>query len=452
MSYIMAKQRERTQTVWSSDDREEWIANAIQSSDERDIKDGYTYTKMLRNVDSVTEHIEDGKRGFATACLAQAIYDNESKALRRMSVCFYSALMNKMFSNSYLHLMYRRNNFIILMKGSNAYKLLLQKLPENEDIEYSDLDIVIYINPHLDNDKFEQLKSSLIIMVSQVMSRYKKDLDAVLFPALTRAHTQAHTSDIVSLEDIEQFKSSFQTLLQTFIPGAANEEPGVFRSPFVDDTQTRFWCSKRSFIIANSSMDDSLVVRVEVPHLDKCDCIPLRKTPLVLSHNMAIRFPRDIEGHYQADFDLLRLRLNTLYENTVVSGDADADTGASTQLESGNETTPLQKPKKSFKIVPADFIDVSIPSKQDSELLHFWASDGFNNCHEVYDEAIEACITIPNVHECVRDLTNMLYVYTNNQNLVKYEKRLKRLELLKTLDTSQNAWDNVMNIVENVLE
>lgn len=417
----MAKQRERTQTVWSSDDREEWITNAIQSSDERDIKDGYTYTKMLRNIDSVTEHVEDGKRGFVTACLAHAIYDNDaSKQLRRMSICFYSALLNKMFNNSYLHLMYKRNNFIILMKGSNAYKLLLQQLPEQNDIEYSDLDIVIYINPHLDDNNFEQLKSSLIIMVSQVMSRYKKDLDALLFPAQTRT---AHTSDIVSLEDIEKFKSSFQTLLQSFIPGAANEEPGLFHSPFEEDSQTRFKCSKRSFIIANSSIDDNLVVRVEVPHLDRCDCIPLRKTPLVLSHNMAIRFSRDIEGHYQADFDLLRLRLNVLYENL--------DTGEDT---CAHEESDAQMPKKSYKIVPADFIDVSIPSKQDSELLHFWSSDGFNNCHEVYDETIETCITIPNVHECVRDLTNMLYVYTSNQNLVKYEKRLKRLELLKTLD------------------
>jgi hypothetical protein len=328
----MAKQR---QTVWSSNDREEWISNAIQSSDERDIKDGYTYTKMLRNVESLTEHIEDGKRGFVTACLAQAIYDNEAKELRRMSICFYSALMNKMFSNSYLHLMYRRNNFIILMKGSNAYKLLLRNLPEQKDIEYSDLDIVVYINPNLEDDKFEQLKSSLIIMVSQVMSRYKRDLDAVLFPAQTHAHTHIH--DIVSQEHIEEFKTSFETLLGTFIPGAANAEPGIFHSPFDQDTQTRFRCSKRSFIIANSSMDDNLVVRVEVPHLDKCDCIPLRKTPLVLSHNMAIRFPRDIEGHYQADFDLLRLRLNVLYENTEMCGDTNADASASISAHLGSD-------------------------------------------------------------------------------------------------------------------
>jgi len=446
----MAKQR---QTVWSSNDREEWIANAIQSSDERDIKDGYSYTKMLRNVESLTEHIEDGKRGFVTACLAHAIYDNDVKKLRRLSLCFYSALMNKMFNNSYLHLMYRRNNFIILMKGSNAYKLLLRHLPEQKDIEYSDLDIVMYINPNLDDDNFEQLQSSLIIMVSQVMSRYKRDLDAVLFPAHTRTHTHIH--DIVSPEHIEEFKASFEKLLGTFIPGAANAEPGVFHSPFDQDTQTRFRCSKRSFIIANSSMDDNLVVRVEVPHLDKCDCIPLRKTPLVLSHNMAIRFPRDIEGHYQADFHLLRLRLNTLYENTEITSDTHTHTGSDmcvcdTDSHEGVGTQP-QKPKKSFKIVPTDFIDVSIPSKHDSELLHFWDSDGFNNCHEVYDETIEACITIPNVHECVRDLTNMLYIYTNNQNLVKYEKRLKRLELLKELDTSQSAWNNVQNIVDNVL-
>ena len=409
--------------TWTPIEREEWINEAINSQEERINKNGFVSNLMMKQNDSMND-IEDPRRNLVTYCLAETLYGNHP-LIKRLSLCFYKSLMIKIEQNKFLNLMYNRRNFIVMIKGSNAYKILLRHVPH--DIEHSDLDIVMFINPSLDDELFEQIKSSLVILVSQVMSRYKKDLDSTLFTFDGNIE-----ESILRKQFVNEFKENYKSL----ISNKNNEKEYKILTPF-ESKKVRNFCSKRSFIILNSKSKEDCVVRVEIPHMNKCEFIPLKKTPLVFSYNNTIEFDRDVEGKLKAKFDLLRLRLN----NMLVPDDKD-DEDISEDMDIVSIDGSLADDKegvyydyKKCRVVPADFIDVSIPYKNDAELLDFWNSGGFRRCYEIYDRFIGSNIMIPNVNECIRDLSNILNVYTNSH--MKVEKRQKRLDMFKQLDENR---------------
>jgi hypothetical protein len=208
---------------------------------------------------------------------------------------------------------------------------------------------------------------------------------------------------ILSADEVKAFKDAYAEAL-------CDKEisDGFMVSPFADDL-TRNECSKRSFIIRHSLTERKEVVRVEVPHLTRCERIPLKKSPFVVSHNNTITFKRDKSGKYHGEFDLIRLRLNNMFMSNKSVNQDDVDF------------------KVRHKIVPADFIDVSIPSQQDAQLLDFWMHGGVFRCVSVVEPCTKITVVVPNLDECIRDLHDMLYVYDNNQ--IKVEKRKERLDM-----------------------
>lgn len=413
-------------STWTPVEREEWITEVVNSTEERNVRNGYMSNLMMKQSDSMND-VEDPRRTFVTSCLAETLYGNHP-LIKRLSLCFYKSLMLKIEQNAFLKLMYNRRNFVAMIKGSNAYKILLRHVPH--DIEHSDLDIVMFINPYLEDDLFEQIRSSLVILVSQVMSRYKKDLDATLF-----TFEEKIEESILRKQFVNEFKESYRTLINS----KNTEKEFKILTPF-ESKKVRNFCSKRSFIIVNSKSMEEHVVRVEIPHMNKCEFIPLKKTPLVFSYNNTIEFDRDVEGRLKAKFDLLRLRLNNMLvpndqkndNNEEVFEDIDLVSIDGSVIEDSED---VYYDYKKCRVVPADFIDVSIPHKSDAELLDFWNSGGFKRCYEVYDRFIGSNIMIPNVNECIRDLSNILNVYTSSH--MKIEKRQKRLNMFKQLDENR---------------
>lgn len=419
-------------STWTPLEREDWINQCVHSNEERIERDGFIGNLMLKQTDNANDN-EDPRRNFVTSCLAKTLYGNHP-LIKRLSLCFYKSLILKMQQNSFLTLMQRRKNFVVMIKGSNAYKMLLRHVPH--DIEYSDLDIIMFINPHLDDELFEQVRSSLVILVSQVMSRYKKDLDATLFTS-----EDMMEESILKKGFVNDFKEAYKDLVKEY-----SETGYKILTPF-ESKKVRNFCSKRSFIITNSASQEDHVVRVEIPHMNKCEFIPLKKTPLVVSYNKTIEFKRDVEGEYIAKFDLLRMRLNnmlvpdekeTSHEETI---DIDDDNDVISVNESLYEDAEdIYYDFKRCRVIPADFIDVSIPYKNDAELLDFWNSGGYKRCYEIYDKFIGTNLMIPNVNECIRDLSNILNVYTNSH--MKIEKRQKRLDMFKQLDENRRKqWE-----------
>ena len=419
--------------MWTPQERNEWISYACSTDKDRDVRRGHLFHTMTKQGTGVGSTVpmgtEDPRRSFVTNCLAKAMHGH-NPIMKRLALCFYKLLMSKVNNNSFLATMQRKQLFVIVVKGSNAYKLLLRSLAN--DIDHSDLDIVVFISPSLDDELHTRIKNSLVIAITQTMSIYKRDLEATLF---------AGTDDTILHQDLcQDFKHVYMSMLKGY-DGSSRTCGTTERliSAFEDD-EARNICSKRSFIITNNHLCEK-VVRIEIPHFDMCEFIPLKKSPLVVSHNKTITFDRDVEGLYKGRFDLIRMRLNNLcvidtveqsaYEDSDVHTQVSDKTDHSCDASDTNSIASASVFSKTF-IVPADFIDVSIPLKGDAVLEDFWLNGGFKRCYEVYDRFVGCNVMVPNVNQCIHDLSNMLNMYNNGQ--VKTEKRQQRLELFKRLD------------------
>jgi hypothetical protein len=282
------------------------------------------------------------------------------------------------------------------------------------------------IDPSLEEELYTRIKDSLVIAITQSISIYKRDLEATLFTGTEHS--------ILRQELVQEFKRTYMNMLKEYSKNSnENDRCEYMVSPFEDD-EARYLCSKRSFLITEQVSSSDKVVRIEIPHFDKCECLPLKKSPLIVSYNKTISFDRDIEGVFKGSFELIRMRLNNL---CVIPDDEMHDTTVDTTSENASDIGSVSSHhvgNKTF-VVPADFIDISIPLKGDAVLEDFWSNGGFKRCYEVYDKFVGMNVMIPNVNQCIHDLSNMLNLYNNGQ--VKMEKRQKRLELFKTLDAER---------------
>lgn len=427
-----------SRNLWTPEERNLWVEDALTSEKERGVRNGFHYSMMLKQMDNSSPP-DENKRQFATAALASALY-SKHPLFKRLSLCLYKAIMHRIGENSFISLMHKKRNFVIMIKGSNAYKMLLRQ--RAQDIDYSDLDIIVFINPNLEDEMFEQIRSSISILITQVLSRFKKDLDNTLF-----SHEDKMEEGILRKDLVKQFKECYKEVLKNQEFQEGNE--GAVVSPFENDN-IRNACSKRSFVIYESKAKTDHVVRIEIPHFDKCEFIPLRKTPLVVSHNRTIRFDRDIEGTMIGEFELFRLRLNNVFVPYNHEHDGDTEVSELNDDTKSEKSAASSEPHYRYKIIPADFIDINIPSKRDAELLDFWNTGGYRRCYEVYDRCVGANIMIPNVNECIRDLDNMLHKYTNTS--LKIEKRKKRLDLFRYLDEERKKQREMQTSTEYIVD
>jgi len=358
---------------WTPEDRVAFVQNAVNSTDTRGYKGPYhfnTFPKVSGNEN------EDYRRTLLTETIAKTIYE-KNPVYRKISLGFYDTLIHKLSMNSYTgpHL---GNNIMVLMKGSNAYAYVTAE-QFKDDFQFSDMDIVVYINPYLPNEFFAELEKVVKITVLQTLSQYKRTLDHMFF--VGKGNKQVDT--MLDEETIVSFKEDYAKALKEIILPDNCE----FVSPF-DSDEVRNNCSRNSCILTHSKVNEDMIVRVEVPHYDRCERIPLRKTPFFCSYNETIDFSRTsqtedatLHGH----FDLYRIRFNNLYVEKNENGDI------------------INQDR-----VTADFIDVSIARKNDAELIDFWNK---GRCMSVYDRFANVWLMVPDIIACIDDLYKMLNVY-----------------------------------------
>lgn len=366
---------------WSSIQRNTFIERAKNSQNSRGFSGPYNFCVFPRNPADMSSS-EENKKTCVTNALANVLFKNQK--YRIISLKFYDLLVQKIESHPYLE--YFSEDIAVVIKGSNAYAFMLdEEYPE--DFPFSDLDICIFINPNLEEDVFDNVKEALSTIALQMISQYKRTLDHMFF--LNKPFNDC----FLDQDTIESFKQDFNKAIE-----AINCEEGVFMSPFEND-DVRNSCSRNSFMIIESEKRENSVVRIEVPHYEKCDRIPLRKSPLFASYNSTIQFKRveDEPIHeYDGDFDLFRLRWNCLFI-------------------SENDFEDIREER-----VSADFIDVTIASQTDSELVDFWERGRYVR---VLDKKTGLWLNVPDSDTCLSDLYKMLYVYDCPEH-----KRLKRLE------------------------
>jgi hypothetical protein len=373
---------------WTPETRNEFIKEAVNSTESHGQK-GYYHYNVLPKVVGANEN-EDLRRAKATEAFAKSVFSGSNPMFRRIMICFYELLMYKFNSNPYTG-PYMGNSLVVLIKGSNAYAYATgEKYPE--DFKFSDMDIVVFINPTIRDEFFVSLEKTARVTVQQAISQFKRTLDHMF--CLHKNIDDQFLPD----EVIEAFANEFAANLASISTPTTE-----FLSPLSDDS-VRNYCSRNSFMIANSKVSDDSVVRIEVPHYDRCERIPLRRTPFFASHNQTIDFMRDNSDSI-GNFDLDRLRLNI----KVIERDEEGD---------------IIKEER----IPVDFIDVSIASKKDSELLDFWKN---GRCLYVLDKYVNSWLLIPDIHSCIADLDKMLNKYECPES--KREKRNAKLQKLREI-------------------
>ena len=384
--------------MWTPMMRDEFISKALNSEDDRGNQGYYWFNVMPKNV---APDEENPKKALVTKALMNTILENPNYRIFALKI--YDILINKVTSNPYTRQHYQ-TNFVIQVKGGSSYMYLLGKT-DDEMFPHSDMDIVIYINPHMPEYAFNQLKDTLSTIVQQSISQYKRCIDFMFF-----SNKERMSKDQINKQACEQFLSddlisAFKEDYNEALSKISGDE-GTFVSPF-EGNEFRNAASKHSFIIENSNVKQDAVVRVEVPHFPMCERIPLRKSPLFCSSNKSIRFNRVSadKGEMIGAFDLFRIRFNNLFMFKDVEED-----------------------KMYRESITADFIDISIACQDDAELHDFWAN---GRMIVVNDVVANMWITMPDIQTMLRDLYKMIHVYECPES--KKEKRIKRYKALERM-------------------
>ena len=190
------------------------------------------------------------------------------------------------------------------------------------------------------------------------------------------------------------------------ILGGKKTENINYVSPF-DNDQARNFCSRQSTYITASRVEGNHIVQIELPHYQRCERIPLKKTPLYCSFNDTITFDESIRT---GSIDLFRLKFASIVEER------------------------LENNKFISKTVAADMIDISISSKEDIELKEFWEKGRYLT---VLDSVANIWLKVPTIEDCISDLKKLLYVYDCPKS--KIEKRQQKLKALQKIQICNSS-------------
>lgn len=377
---------------WKPEHRDELINQAINSKEDHGSIGRYHWNVMPKQpiVDG-----DDPKRNAMTGLISRLLRQPRFKPL---VLTYYAMLCNKLAQHPMLSFHYHRD-LIVTLKGGNAHYYLVRDMPnvDNNLFQFTDTDICVWIRPNLPVALFESIRFQVELVVSQTMSQYKRALDQVLF------FTKPVEGSMFDLNMVAAFKKAMNEEIH-----AVNEVDKVaFFSPFEDDDEEkniRNLCSKNSCMYADSKVQENCIVRIELPHKDRCERIPWAKSPLPMSIN-TLNFKRDKEGQLIGNFSLYRLKFHML--------------AAQLDEEGGLE----QKEK-----VAADFLDVVILRQDDAELDHFWAN-GRTVC--VFDPDVNIWLCVPDLVTTIDELRRILDVYENIPS--KREKRQAKLDFLESM-------------------
>lgn len=382
---------------WTPADREAFISMGV-NADHKGNQGPYYY--LIKPKRGMLDN-DDQKRSLFTETLSSVIHSKP--VYKKIMLNFYSLLLNRIANNENIGEFLWKDIFVTL-KGSNAYRYYVTDPEDLKVFKPSDMDVMVYINPYLEKSMFDELSQVVKTITLQTLSQYHRLLHLMFFGNKVVDHK------FMTDQEIEQFKSDLTSAVDSM-----EYEGGHFSSPFKSD-DIRNKSSKYSFLIKNSEVVENSIVKIDVPHFEKCERIPLRKSPFFCSYNDTIEFEREQEESAQGHFDLYRMRLNCIFQFDAEPVDAD---------------TEVVTPKMRYEKITADFIDVGIAYQNDAELISFW---DFGRCTTVLDKDAEIWVSVPDIQTCIGDLEKMLTVYKCPE--FKKEKRQLKYDILKKIARS----------------
>jgi len=319
-------------------------------------KSGKVHDCYFKVMDLMGGAMEISKeRQDMTNVLGNMVYGNNGE---------FSAVSLSCFNELYRRLAwYGQETVKVVIKGNNAIAFQMPGIP------FSDLDIVVYINPTLAKDVFDKVYADVSVVCGQVISKHKQMIDRTFFRTRDGADTLFDAS----------YKEAFvKTHVTEFDKVGAT-------SCFISD-DIRNASSSNSIYITASEVTPEKVVRIDMPHYDRAERVPLDFTPVFCSINDTIY--KKSETDRVSHLALYRIKWGSLYE--VTSSDSAS--------ESGGSTTASR--------MAADFIDISLLGQDDTELLDFASRGGFvrNSPLTTFRFWNGWRITCASINECVMDL------------------------------------------------
>jgi hypothetical protein len=337
---------------------------------------------------NATKCADDPRRTTATRIFSEAMHAHA----KRLALGAYHHLVQKLRSNPVIGSRIF-HDVVVMLKGSNAH-LYYNNRVVDETFNVSDSDIVVCILNTLPPDVFAMIKHQVEISVRQTLSQYKRLLDQMLFLA---------DASVPDEPDVATFKKEFTSAVEAVKTLDNGEDlEGEFISPF-RDTESRNKCSRYSFLITNSKVSANKVL-VHVPHYDQCERIPLRKTPMFTSVNNSLDFERNANATgCKGKFTLHRMKMNIIH----------------------------RRPDGYDDKVPIDFLDISVPDRDDEELKHFWEQGMYVS---VFEPTMNLWVAIPDLPTCISELQRILDDYDSTEP--KREKRMRKLAALRHIFAS----------------
>lgn len=344
-----------------------------------------------------------------TEALSKVVY-SDGTPNAHMAYGLYDLIVKRCHENMDIRPFMQMNDVLIVLKGSNAHALLFP-----ESCTCSDLDINICINPNLPRQKFEALKSKIEEIVSQAMSVHKKNLDHMFFI------TSPTGTNLMSDRGIQDFKEMH-----------IHEMRKIGAQSAFESVEVRNFCSRQSFIIRKSEVQQDKVVIMDVPFLPRCNRIPAKKSPFSISFNDTIN--NTSENGLVSNFSLIRLKMYNMMQ--VPRDDA---VGIDLVVE-GDDSVHLQVLPKMRKVkVPSDFIDVCIPGQDDSVLNDMWQNE---KVMLLTERNTRVNVLIPDLESLIHEMKSILDTYVGPE--AKKQKRIDKLMfLMKKKEEIENEKEKI---------
>jgi len=388
-----------------------------------------------------------------TDSIAQVFF---SPLNRRIVLNLYEEIITRMKKKQYI--CQNWDNIRVLVKGSTAMTLLF---PYDNNFQFSDMDIIVSINPYLRN--FDILRKIMIEITSQALSYHQKVVSNMF--VMTNPNDMMKKHFFLTDHQISTVKREYGYVMKKF----ADET--IF-----SDITVRNKASRNSFEILPHAFKKDHVVLIDVPFFDKCNMIPLLYSPIYATKNDTIDYTEEINGEIIVRrFTLFRLKINNLIDTekaniflekkqtknqenvlqTISSSElSETDQSSNKEYEKEDENKEDQEdkedkedkknnesttnPKINTKVVnskskkydkefmaSAEFIDISIPDKTDTLAKESWDKD---NTIWIKDVSTGIHVQIPDIKALIRDLENLLYKYQCPE-----EKKTKRESMLNRL-------------------
>ena len=379
-------------------------------------------------------HVENVWATKYTQLVSELLYEKDYGVFQGLTLSFYAMVMERIESTSYLRMCHNNGNLKVILKGSNAQNFLLKDMIMHKDIDLSafspsnlkmsDLDIVVMIRYTLPPDVFAQIQKSMHILLTQCLSLHKKNIDQVFFMnrPTTEQSVRLHNMcrDKLGLQNdamVDYFRSCYSDMVEKH-----------FDSPSVlTDHTMRNGCSRNSFIIHKDEDGDTL--KKEIPSFDRCEKLPLKRTPLFCSYNDT---PYVKNEHYTRNFDLYRLKLNQQVRVPVENATPRVKVNLNVLdiEEGGGVSLALDlHPVMKRMHVSCEFIDVTLLKQDDTELKEMWDMDTFNQVNILHPTMTLPRVFVPTLSSCIRDTENVLRVYESPD--WKKNKREDKLRFMR---------------------